>query len=86
MIKKMAKIIKNGKNYTDLGKIKCPRCDCIFIYNKKDIEIYDGPINFAELSAWYHYVSCPECKRRIIISGECNGISLTDKESILETY
>ena len=52
-------IIKHGNTVIN-GK--CPKCECEFLYQKKDIE-YSYDISKLK----YTYIICPECGKIIII-------------------
>ena len=65
------KIIQHGNQY-GLGTIACPNCECIFVYNRKDIKIEE----WTDYDSYYHdkydekVVYCPECHIRLTLEGK----------------
>lgn len=57
-------ILKHGNTVIN-GK--CPKCECEFLYQKKDIEYSYDRINAYESELEYTYIICPECGKIIII-------------------
>jgi hypothetical protein len=52
----MIKIIKQGKIRT----ATCPKCECVFSYEKEDIE-------YGDQRDYYEHVICPCCQNRISV-------------------
>jgi len=57
-------ILKHGNTVIN-GK--CPKCECEFLYQKRDIEYSYDRINAYESKLEYTYIICPECGKIIII-------------------
>ena len=59
------KILKAGKTY----KKKCNKCGCYFEYNDGDVKISSLGVNIFAVDKieWYDVVSCPHCRREIVL-------------------
>ena len=55
----MITVIKHGKRKF----MKCITCGCEFTYEKEDIISNQTGIN-----EWEHYVKCPDCGKKILVS------------------
>lgn len=61
------RIISHG-DLQELGQICCPRCHCVFGYNKDDIEKY-RLTDMPEYQVDTMVVTCPECYETISLPG-----------------
>ena len=64
------KILKHGNNY-DLGQISCPECECVFVYNGKDIteETWTDRSSYYPDECRRQVVFCPECCTKLSLDG-----------------
>ena len=66
----MRRVIVHGKNF-ERGPIKCPQCECEFMYSDEDV--YQERFFGFEDEGWVVYneiaVRCPECNYIIEITG-----------------
>jgi hypothetical protein len=63
----MIKIIKPGTK----KKINCDACGCLFSYEKEDVG-YGDIANVFPMTAIGMYVTCPQCKEKIVLEGIVN--------------
>lgn len=65
------RIKKHGNTY-ELGELTCPKCECVFTYNAKDITVEE----WTDYNSYYHdtydekVVHCPECHARMTLEGK----------------
>ena len=49
------------KHGNEMKPEKCSKCNCEFLYSRKDVKYYYNRIDAYESELEYTYVYCPEC-------------------------
>lgn len=71
-------VLKHGNTYKE---VECPKCGALLSYCKSDVKV-DNKTRYAETGYNFYtatchiektYITCPECKRMIILKKTLDG-------------